>query len=152
MIKFKLLFSTLFLVTMMLLTACSSSTESEKQELRICPQCNMELPKSNLHTSTIDDNGKTVYFDDIGCMILWAKENNLNFKTMKTKVFVNDSKKYINSFDLFYKIGEKTPMSYGFAAYEKELDGTISFDEVIMKMLRGEHMANPKIRKQILGY
>jgi len=152
MIKFKLLLSTLFLLAVVLLSACSSSSKDEKQELRICPQCNMELPKSNLHTSTIDDNGKMVYFDDVGCMILWAKDNSFDFTTIKTKIFSNDTKKYINTLDAFYRVDEKTPMSYGFAAYEKEQNSTIGFEEVIMKMLRGEHMANPKIRKQILGY
>ena len=43
-------------------------------------------------------------------------------------------------------------MLYGFSAYENECNGCIKFEEVIMKMLRGEHMANPKIRKKILGY
>jgi hypothetical protein len=43
-------------------------------------------------------------------------------------------------------------MNYGFGAYESKQDRSIGFDEVILKMLRGEHMANPKIRKQILGY
>ncbi len=150
MIKFKLLLFTLLLS--LLITACSSSSKSEKQELKICPQCNMELPKSNIHTATLDDSGKIHYFDDIGCLILWAKENDFNFRDMKTEIFSNDTKRYINSFDAFYRIDEKTPMLYGFSAYEKELENTIKFDEVIMKMLRGEHMANPKIRKQILGY
>ena len=41
---------------------------------------------------------------------------------------------------------------YGFTPYEKKCKNCINFDEVILRMLRGEHMANPKIRKQILGY
>ena len=68
------------------------------------------------------------------------------------KAFSNDTKKYIDTFKAFYKINERTPMLYGFSAYEKPQDGSIDFDEVIIRMLRGEHMANPKIRKQILGY
>jgi len=152
MTKFKFFVLTFSISLLVILTACSSASKSENQELHICPQCNMELPKSNIHTSTIDDNGNIKYFDDVGCMILWAKDNDFNFTNMKTKIFSNDTKKYINTFDAYYKIDEKTPMRYGFSAYEIKKDKTISFDEVIMKMLRGEHMANPKIRKQILGY
>jgi hypothetical protein len=43
-------------------------------------------------------------------------------------------------------------MHYGFSAYEKKKENLISFDEMQIRMLRGEHMANPKIRKHILGY
>ena len=146
--KFKVLLLTL-IVTMFI--ACSPSTKDEIQDLKICPQCKMKLSESNIHSSTINQNAKRHYFDDIGCMVLWSKDNNIDLKKIETKVFSNDTKRYINAFDVFYKINEKTPMSYGFSAYEHHQENSISFDEVIMKMLRGEHMANSKIRKQILG-
>ncbi len=152
MTKFKLFVLTLSISLLVILTACSSSAKNGKQDLKICPQCNMELPKSNIYTSTISEDNNIHYFDDIGCMILWAKDNDINFTSMKAKVFTKDSLKYIDSTKAFYTINEKTPMSYGFSAYENPKDGAINLDEVIMKMLRGEHMANPRIRKQILGY
>ena len=99
---------------------------------------------------TLVENSTTHYFDDIGCMILWSNENNIN--TSKAKVFSNDTNKFIDAVIANYTIGENTPMSYGFSAYEKEKKNSINLDIVTMKMLRGEHMANPKIRKQILGY
>ena len=111
----------------------------------------MPLPKSNLHTSSLNDNGKIHYFDDVGCMVLWSKENNVELKNMK--IFSNDTKKYIDASKAFYSINERTPMNYGFGAYENKNENTIiDFNEVKLRMLRGEHMANPKIRKQILGY
>ena len=51
----------------------------------------------------------------------------------------------------YFIINDKTPMNYGFGAYENEVNDSIKADEVELKILRGEHMANPKIRKQILG-
>ena len=152
MIKFKLFLFTFSISLLVILTACSSSAKNEKQELKICPQCNMELPKSNIHTSTLKEHEDMYYFDDIGCMVLYSKENGIDLRSIESKVFSNDTHRYINSKGAFYTINEKTPMSYGFSAYEKHIDEAISFNEVITKMLRGEHMANPKIRKQILGY
>ena len=64
----------------------------------------------------------------------------------------NDTHRYIDIKKAFYSINEKTPMSYGFSAYENEIENSIDFNEVRLRMLRGEHMANPKIRKHILGY
>jgi len=156
MTKFRLLGFSFFLALFIALTGCSSESDSslhvENNTKKICPQCNMELPKSNLHTSKIDDDGDIHYFDDTGCMILWTKDNDIDLKSVNAKIYANDTKKYINAFEAFYKIDERTPMLYGFSAYEIECEGCIDFDEVIMRMLRGEHMANPKIRKQILGY
>ncbi len=148
MTKFKIFFIALILSLCM--SACNS--QEKTQELKICPQCNMELPSSNIHTSTISRDGDMYYFDDPGCMILWAKKNNIQCKDVEAKIFSNDTKKYIDVMNAFYTVNEKTPMLYGFSAYEKEIENSITFKEVKMKMLRGEHMANPKIRKQILGY
>ena len=149
MIKFKLLF--VFTLSLLLLsfTACSSSQKESASESKICPQCNMQLPVSNLNTAILEKNSKKHYFDDIGCMILWAKDDKL---PKKSRIFTNDTHKYIEAEKLHYTFNEKTPMSYGFGAYEDQKEDTITFDEVVMRVLRGEHMANPKIRKQILGY
>lgn len=46
-------------------------------------------------------------------------------------------------------------MGYGFAAYkikpEEKKSEMISFDEMLLKMYRGENMTNPLIRKKLLG-
>ena len=149
MIKFKNLFFILILSLLVILSACDSTVEDST---KVCPQCHMPQPKSNIHTSFIKGNSATEYFDDIGCMVLWMKENNIDLQSVTIKVFSNDTKKYIDAKVAFYRFDEKTPMRYGFSAYEKNQKRTIPFDEVMIKMLRGEHMANPKIRKQILGY
>jgi len=106
----------------------------------------MPLPKnSKINTSYIN---KT-YFDDIGCMILWAKKENIN--SQDAKVFTKDTQKYIKAIKAHYTINERTPMGYGFTAYEKLQKGSIDFKEMRLRVLRGETMQNPKIRKQILG-
>ncbi len=110
----------------------------------------MELAKSNLHSASLAKKGTIYYFDDIGCLVLWGNKNEVDIK--KAKVFSNDTHKYIDAKNANYTIGEKTPMSYGFSAYENKQKHQIDFDAVTLKILRGEHMANPKIRKQVLGY
>ena len=147
-------FNLLLILALTFFTACNSSQSSSsktlKSELKVCPKCNMEIAKSNLHSASLVKNNTIHYFDDIGCMILWSNENSI--QTHEAKVFSNDTHQYINAAGANYKIGESTPMSYGFCAYENNVDNPMDFDEVTIKILRGEHMANPKIRKQILGY
>ncbi len=149
MTKFKLLSLTLFSFLLLIFSACGSTEKEKSKEAKICPQCNMELPASNFHTSILKKESKIYYFDDIGCMLLYANDDKL---PKSSKVYTNDTHKYIESLQAYYTINEKTPMSYGFSAYENKKENSIAFDEVVIKMLRGEHMANPKIRKQILGY
>jgi len=133
------------------MSACDSSQETQLKESESCPQCNMKLPASHLHTSMLTVNGDVNYFDDIGCMILWADKKGIELEKVEVKMFTNDTKKYLDAKNLFYSINETTPMHYGFAAYEHKQEGTITYHEVILRMLRGEHMANLKIRKHILG-
>lgn len=111
----------------------------------------MTLPTSNIHTAKLEDDSKSYYFDDFGCLVLWAKEKNISLVDKKIEVFSNDTKRYIDAKAAYFIINDKTPMSYGFGAYENEVLNSIKVEEVELKMLRGEHMANPKIRKQILG-
>ncbi|MCK5851285.1 MAG: hypothetical protein KAH23_10245 [Kiritimatiellae bacterium] len=106
----------------------------------------MPIPNSNEHSSHIDNKS---YFDDMGCLILWTKSEAI--EPSGAMVFTKDTKQYIKVNDAYYTINERTPMGYGFSAYEKVQEKSIKFDEVKLRMLRGEHMANPKIRKQILG-
>ena len=121
---------------------CDSTTSTNKN---ICPQCKMPISKTKDNSSYLG----SVYFDDMGCLILWTKSQGKEPKN--AMVFTKDTKEYIKATDAFYTINERTPMGYGFTAYKKLQPKSIKFDEVRLRMLRGEHMANPKIRKQILG-
>jgi len=106
----------------------------------------MPLSKSKEQSSYLN---KKIYFDDMGCLILWTKKEGK--QPSEAMVFTKDTKQYIKATDAHYTINERTPMGYGFTAYEEAQVNSIAFDEVKLRMLRGEHMANPKIRKQILG-
>ncbi|ABB44584.1 conserved hypothetical protein [Sulfurimonas denitrificans DSM 1251] len=145
-------FSFISLFTLLLfISACSSSDAITSENKKSCPKCNMTLPTSNIHTAKLEDDSKSYYFDDFGCLVLWAKEKNISLVDKKIEVFSNDTKRYIDAKAAYFIINDKTPMSYGFGAYENEVLNSIKVEEVELKMLRGEHMANPKIRKQILG-
>jgi len=153
--NFKYINFIFYFLFFILFSACNSSEnqslKSLKGDIKSCPKCNMEVPSSHIHTSKMSLNNNNYYFDDIGCMILYSSQNSINLTKVNAKVFSNDTKQYIDAFKANYMINEHTPMMYGFSAYELAKKGSIDFKEVIIKMLRGEHMANPKIRKQILG-
>ena len=140
-------FVSLFIVGMLFFSGCDTSSDED-----ICPQCNMPISKDTSKYTSIITTSKKIYFDVIGCMVLYAQDHDIDLKHSNTQVFTNDTHIYKDAYTLYYKIDESTPMHYGFGAYENKVKNSIRFDEVILKMLRGENMTNPKIRKQILGY
>jgi len=151
--KHKFLFLLFHLLLLAAFSACSSSTNAtsnaHEDDPKVCPKCHMPLQTSNLYSAKLIHENKVHYFDDIGCMILWTKEKDILLKN-NAQVFTRDTQKYIDADKAQYKINDTTPMMYGFSAYETQENDQIAFDEVILRMLRGENMTNPKIRKQLL--
>ena len=138
----------LFLI-LLLFAGC---TDDKDTKVKICPQCNMQLSTSPIHTCTIKYKGDILYFDDPGCMLLWLKKQKIDTSLVEIKIYATDSNSWIDATKAYYAIDRQTPMKYGFMAHKHKKDGFINFEEMRLRMLRGEHMANPKIRKKLLGY
>lgn len=116
-----------------------------------CPQCFMYLVGEKFTAQAITSDNKTHFFDDVGCMVLWLEDNHKEDKNITRWVFSLDTKMWVKAEEAFYSIDDKTPMEYGFGAYEKSIANAINYEQMKLKMLRGENMSNPKIRQQILG-
>ncbi|MDD2384384.1 MAG: hypothetical protein PHN18_09365 [Sulfurospirillaceae bacterium] len=116
-----------------------------------CPQCHMYLV-GMVHTAQIiSKEGQTHFFDDIGCAILWSKEHHIDVANVVFWVYTVDTKRWIKAKEAHYSLNDETPMKYGFGAYEQEKEGMIAFEEMRLRMLRGENMSDPKVRKKLLG-
>ena len=112
--------------------------------------CGMVIEDMTYVSEVIAPDGKTWFFHDHGGFIHWLEDK--PFKN-EAKIWVRtkDTKKWIDAKKAYYSLNDITPMGYGFGAYEKSQKGFISFEDMRLKMLRGETMNNPKIRKQLLG-
>ena len=117
-----------------------------------CPQCHMYLVGKKYTAQIITKELKTHFFDDIGCAILWLKEQKIEPKSVTIWVFSNDSNHYIDAFKAAYSSDDETPMHYGFGAYERLKEGMIDFNEMRLRMLRGENMSDPKVRHHLKGH
>ena len=116
-----------------------------------CPRCFMYLVGKKHTAQAIDAAGKTYFFDDPGCLILWTKEQKIASETLTLWIYSMDTHRWIDMRKAHFDTKEITPMGHGFAAYENAQEGFIDFEEMHLHMLRGESMANPKIKKQLLG-
>ena len=117
-----------------------------------CPQCHMYLVGKKYTAQIVTDDLKTHFFDDIGCAILWLKEHNIELSSTHIWFFSNDTNRYIDASKAFYSFNDTTPMFYGFGAYEEPKEGMIDFEEMRLRMLRGETMSDPKVRQHLKGH
>ncbi len=114
------------------------------------PYCKMLITKERNTAQVVSPEGKTWFFDDPGCMVLWLQDK--GFKN-EAKLWVHsmDTDKWIDAKIASYGVKDKTEMHYGFGARENKTDETIDFTEMELRMYRGENLTNPKIRKKLLG-
>ena len=112
--------------------------------------CGMIIDDLSFASQVVSPKGRTYFFHDHGGMAKWLKDKEFE-KEAKACVMSLDTRKYIDAKTAYYSQDDETPMGYGFGAYEHKQDEFISFDQMQLKMLRGETMNNPQIRKKLQG-
>lgn len=112
--------------------------------------CGMVITDLDYASEVVAPDGKTWFFHDHGGFVNWLKDKEFK-ESAVIWVMSRDTKKWIDGRKAYYSLNEKTPMGYGFGAYEKKREGFVDFEQMSLKMLRGETMNNPLIRKQLLS-
>lgn len=115
-----------------------------------CSECTMKIERYEYSGEVVAPDGKTYFFDDPGCLVLWLEKQDFKDEAVLW-VYAMDTKRWIDAKKARYSLSDPTPMRYGFGAYEHDKEGFIGYDEMRLRMLRGENLANPKIRKRLLG-
>jgi len=137
------------------ITIVKGNTEMKALPLKVNftndPYCKMLITKEDNAAQVVAPDGKTWFFDDPGCMVLWLQDKDFK-KSAKIWVHTLDTHKWIDAKSASYGVKDRTEMHYGFGARENKTDETIDFDEMVLRMYRGENLTNPKIRKKLLGH
>ena len=140
------LFKVLIFLILFLLFGCDRKIDLNYHEVHwdrdMCERCKMVVSDRNYAAQLTDPKtGKTKYFDDIGCVILWFKESQIDWSN-QTKIWVSDEKtgKWINAREAKWTTESITPMGYGFGAYESGTEPKdkeiIDYDEVVKRVLK----------------
>jgi len=112
--------------------------------------CGMVIDDLGYASQVIAPDGKTWFFHDHGDFVEWLKDKPFE-KDAVIWVRSRDTNRWIDAKKAYYTQNEITPMEYGFGAYEHKKEGMIDFKTMRLKVLRGETLKNPKIKKQLLG-
>lgn len=112
--------------------------------------CGMIIEDLAYASQVVAPDGKTWFFHDHGGFVQWLEDKRFRDEAV-IWVLSRDTHQWINAREAFFSRDEITPMGYGFGAYKEAQKGAMNFEEMRLKMLRGETMNNPQIRKQIIG-
>jgi len=112
--------------------------------------CGMVIVDLHYASQVIAKNGKTWFFHDHGGFVNWLKDKDFKDDVV-IWVMSRDTNRWIDAKKAFYSLTDITPMGYGFGAYEEKLNKFVNYDNMRLRMLRGETMNNPLIKKQLLG-
>jgi nitrous oxide reductase accessory protein NosL len=130
-------------------TGCKERSKTDVAEVHwdrdMCARCVMVV-SDRQNTVQVRDpkNGKSYMFDDIGCMVLWFKENHISWeKDAIIWITDVDTGEWIDAKKAFYSTINITPMAYGFSAHKREKsikkdEEIIKFNEVRERILKRE--------------
>ncbi|MEA3285857.1 MAG: hypothetical protein U9Q77_00585 [Candidatus Marinimicrobia bacterium] len=113
-------------------------------------ECGMVIDDLAFASQVVAPNGKTWFFHDHGGMAAWLKTKPFQDEAV-IWVHALDNGDWIDGRQAWYSRTDETPMLYGFGAYQTNRPGLIDFETMQRYMLRGETIANPAIRKQLIG-
>jgi hypothetical protein len=111
--------------------------------------CNMKIIDIRYTAQAIMPNNDTFYFDDIGCLVSWLKDQR-NKDQIVLWTWARDIDQYIDARKAWYSTDEDTPMEYGFGSYKNKKNNYIDFQTMTLKVYRGETLQNLTIRKKEL--
>jgi len=118
-------FSFLFLTFFMLFgfSGCEKKSIGGVEKMHwdrdMCERCKMAISERKFAVQMIDPKtGKDYKFDDLGCAVLWLKEEKIPWADQAI-IWITDAKTgaWIDARKAKYVSGIITPMAYGFAAY-----------------------------------
>jgi len=146
MTKFSLLFIIYFALFMNLM-GCKERSKTDVAEVHwdrdMCARCVMVVSDRKNTTQVRDPkNGKKYMFDDIGCAILWFKEEKIEWSNQAI-IWVTDltTGEWIDARTAFYDTENITPMAYGFSAHKtksniKKGQEIIDFEELRRRVIK----------------
>jgi hypothetical protein len=113
-------------------------------------QCGMPIEHLEDAAQAVAPDGRTWFFDDVGCLALWLKTNRKR-QEMTLWVYTRDTSTWVDARQAWYSRTDATTMEYGFGAYAERQDVFVNFDTMVAMMQRGENLTNPYTRKELLG-
>lgn len=117
------LFHLIGLVGLVFLIAACGKDEVQPVEINeatdTCAICNMAVMNNEFATQILLENGKSMVFDDIGCMYEWIHENgNEQIKAQFVRDYNDKEWVLVDDATYVYNQSVKTPMAYNIISFK----------------------------------
>ena len=131
----------------------SNGLESIHWDRDICQRCKMVVSERKFASEIVNPKtGKAYKFDDIGCAVLWLKEEHIPW-AKSAKIWVTDAKsgKWIDARSAKYTDDSITPMAYGISAFSDKTfpkgHKALNFEEALKEIEAIEQKNNEALKK-----
>lgn len=132
---------------LMLIAACGGEKykpHAINEETDVCEICKMAIKDDQYATQIVTKDGRSLKFDDIGCLNTWKTENGTDtigaafVRDYNSQQWLRYEKAYY-AYDASYK----TPMAYGIVSFEKEADAEAFIaDQGTGTLMTADQLAN----------
>jgi len=131
----------------LIFTGCEEAPKSEIAKVHwdrdMCARCVMVVSDRKNTTQVKDPNtGKKYMFDDIGCAVLWFKDEKISWKDQAV-IWITDvnTGEWIDARTAFYDTENITPMAYGFSAHKtkatiKQGQEIVDYEELSKRVIK----------------
>lgn len=129
------------------ITGCGKKTyqpQAIHEDVDVCVICNMQVKDDAFATQIITKEGKSLKFDDIGCMNEWKSQNGTSEIGMEYVRDYND-KEWIeyDKAAYVYDASIRTPMAYGLISFKDQKSAEQFIQEQgVGQLLSSKELAN----------
>ncbi|NQU65731.1 MAG: hypothetical protein HQ517_15830 [SAR324 cluster bacterium] len=142
------------IIGLVLVSACDRGNQEQLPvepvwDRVVCERCRMAVSDNRYAVQAIDPGGKSHFFDDIGCAVLWLKNQEW---ADRARVWVNDvnTHEWIEADKAHWRFGdENTPMGFGFAATLTPLENPLDFQTVKERIDQGKTLVHKNKKKHM---
>lgn len=112
----------IIMLTFTLLAGCGQdkyAAQAINEDVDVCVVCNMQVKDDAFATQIVTKDGKSLKFDDLGCMYVWKNENGTD-DIGKDYVRDYNDKEWIevSKATYVYDASLRTPMAYGVVSFK----------------------------------
>ncbi len=149
----------LVFVLLLFAFACKPQADFKPKEINfdrdICELCLMGLADQKYSVQLTNSEGKTIWFDDIGCYVNYKGSDGWKkfIRDGEYKSWIGDCEtgKWIDTEKANYRFGDDTPMGYGFGALAEANDSTFDFNTVAQRIKDGKTSRDKFMKEKKMG-
>lgn len=137
----------IIMLTFTLLVGCGQDkyvAQAINEDVDVCVVCNMQVKDDAFATQIVTKDGKSLKFDDLGCMYVWKNENGTE-DIGKDYVRDYNDKEWIevSKATYVYDTSIRTPMAYGVVSFKDKASAeAFVAEQGVGQVLHAEDLAD----------